>query len=176
MPPGKTYTQAQRAEAIALYHTEGPTAVEKKLGILKGTVTKWAKAEGVETVSVANTRAGTEAASVYAKSRRQELAQLLLEDAHRLRKQLWEPARLVSFGGKDNTLAETMLDEPLFVDKKNIMSTVGTAMTTMAKLEAVDTDNGVAGAVSMLDRLVEQIGAIGDDGGVPEAAPVPPGQ
>jgi hypothetical protein len=174
--PANTYTTAQRQEAIELYRTEGPTAVEKKLGILKGTVTKWAKAAGVETVSVANTRAGTEAASVYAKSRRAELARLLLDDAHRLRAQLWQPARLVNFGGKDNTLNETTLDEPLFVDKKNIMSAVSTAAATMAKLEAVDTDNGVAGAVSMLDRLVEQIGGLSDDGGLPEATPVPPGQ
>jgi hypothetical protein len=160
VPAAKTYTQAQRDEAIALYHTEGPTAVEKKLGILKGTVTKWAKAEGVETVSVATTRAGTEAASVYAKARRQELAQLLLEDAHRLRKQLWEPARLVSFGGKDNTLAETTLDEPLFSDKKNIISAVSVAVTSATKLEDYDRSGDESGAA--VDKWLEyMMGGIG---------------
>lgn len=174
--PASKYTEAQRAEALSLYESQGPTAAGAQLGIPKETIMSWAKKAGIRTVRTEATRAAVEAKVVDGKLRRQELAALLLEDAHKLRKQLWEPARLVNFGGKDNTLAETMLDEPLFVDKKNIMSAVGTAMTTMAKLEAVDTDNGVAGAVSMLDRLVEQIGAISDDGGVPETTEVPPGQ
>jgi len=154
--PAAKYTQAQRDEALALYHTDGPTAVEKKLGIPKGTVTRWAKETGVETVSVSTTRAGTEAASVYAKARRAELAKLLLDDAHRLRQQLWEPARLVSFGGKDNTLAETMLDEPLFVDKKNILGAVGIAVDRVVKLEDYDKSaaDTSAGAVSVIDKLM----------------------
>lgn len=154
--PASKYTEAQRAEAIELYRTEGPSAVAKKLGILKGTVTKWAKAAGVETVSVATTRAGTEAASAYAKRRRAELATLLLEDAHRLRKQLWEPAIVHAFGGKDNTYEEHQLDEPTFVDKKNIISAVSTAVTSVTRLEdydksAADTSSG---AVSVIDKLM----------------------
>ena len=135
------YTPEQRSEAVELYRAHGPTHVEKLLGIPKGTVTRWAKEAGVETVSVSTTREATQAASVYAKSRRQELTGLLLEDAHRLREQLWQPSRLVNFGGKDNTLAETMLDEPLFVDKKNIMSAVGMAVDRVMKLEAVDSND-----------------------------------
>ena len=150
------YTQEQRDQALNLYRTEGPTAVEKQFGIPKGTVTRWAKAAGVETVSVSITRAGTEAASVYAKARRAELASMLLEDAHRLRAQLWMPARLVSFGGKDNTLAETMLDEPLFVDKKNILGAVGIAVDRAMKLEDYDRSaaDGTARADSVVDRLI----------------------
>lgn len=154
--PAAKYTQAQRDEALALYHTDGPTAVEKKLGIPKGTVTRWAKETGVETVSVSITRAGTEAAAAYAKRRRAELAALLLDDAHKLRAQLWQPARLVSFGGKDNTLAETTLDEPLFVDKKNILGAVGIAVDRVVKLEDYDKSpaDSAAGAVSVIDKLM----------------------
>ena len=160
--PAAKYTQEQRDEALALYRTDGPTAVEKKLGIPKGTVTRWAKETGVETVSVSTTRAGTEAASVYAKSRRAELAKLLLDDAHRLREQLWQPARLVSFGGKDNTLAETMLDEPLFVDKKNILGAVGIAVDRVVKLEDYDKSpaDSAAAAGSVVDKLMEGFTAI----------------
>ena len=175
----RTYTEAERQEALTLYREEGPTAVEAKLGILKGTVTRWAKAAGVETVSVDRTRAGTEAASVYAKARRQELTRLLLEDAHRLREQLWKPARLVNFGGKDNTLNETTLDEPLFVDKKNIMSAVGIAVDRVVKLESVDQDNGAAAAVSMLDKLAQQLEVASVDdaaSGFPETTALPEDQ
>ena len=154
--PAAKYTPEQRAEALDLYRTDGPTAVEKKLGIPKGTVTRWAKETGVETVSVSTTRAGTEAASVYAKARRQELATLLLEDAHRLRKQLWEPAVVHAFGGKDNTYEEHELGEPTFADKKNIISAVSTAVTSVTRLgdydkSAADTSSG---AVSVIDKLM----------------------
>lgn len=158
--PAAKYTQAQKTEALALYETSGPTAVEKTLGIPKGTVTRWAKETGVETVSVERTRAGTEAASVYAKARRVELSKLLLEDAHKLRAQLWEPARLVSFGGKDNTLNETMLDEPLFVDKKNILGAVGIAVDRVVKLDALDTSDDTSVTDSVVDRLVDGFTAI----------------
>ncbi|ASN20691.1 hypothetical protein [Arthrobacter sp. YN] len=156
--PASKYTEAQRAEAIELYRTDGPTAVTEQLGIPKQTVQHWARKAGVRTVRTSSTREATEARAVDLKARRQELSALLLEDAHRLRAQLWEPARLVSFGGKDNTLAETMLDEPLFVDKKNIMSSVSTAMNTVVNMTKLDQDNGVGEVVSMLDKLIGNLG------------------
>lgn len=173
------YSDSQQAEALKLYKTHGPTAVQKQLGIPKGTVTRWAKRDGVETVSVERTRAATQAAAVYSKARRDELKALLLDDAHRLRAQLWQPARLVNFGGKDNTLAETMLDEPLFVDKKNIMSSVSIAVGSAMKIDQADNDNGSSTAKSMLERLAEQLQVVelADDGfsgsSEPEAAPLP---
>jgi len=160
--PAAKYTQEQRDEALALYHTDGPTAVEKKLGIPKGTVTRWAKETGVETVSVSATRAGTEAASVYAKARRVELATLLLEDAHRLRKQLWEPTVAFAFGGKDNTYEEQQIPEPTFVDKKNILGAVGIAVDRVVKLEDYDKSpaDSAAAAGSVVDKLMEGFTAI----------------
>jgi len=160
--PAAKYTQEQRDEALALYHTDGPTAVEKKLGIPKGTVTRWAKETGVETVSVSVTRAGTEAASVYAKARRAELASLLLDDAHRLRKQLWQPTVAFAFGGKDNTYEEQQIPEPTFVDKKNILGAVGIAVDRVVKLEDYDKSpaDSAAAAGSVVDKLMEGFTAI----------------
>lgn len=144
--PASRYTAEQRTEALRIYEAEGPTAVKDQLGIPKQTVMSWAKKAGVRTVRTARTREATEARAVDLKASRQELTALLLEDAHRLRKQLWEPARLVNFGGKDNTLAEVTLDEPLFVDKKNILSAVGIAVDRVIKLEAVDKTGEESGA------------------------------
>ncbi|MDN5669966.1 MAG: hypothetical protein L0G87_16395, partial [Renibacterium salmoninarum] len=62
------------------------------------------------------------------------------------------------FGGKDNTLNETLLDEPLFADKKNILSAVGIAVDRVVKLDALDNDNGIADAQSMIQKLIEGIG------------------
>ena len=155
--PAAKYTQEQRDVALALYHTDGPTAVEKRFGIPKGTVTRWAKETGVETVSVSIAHAGTEAASAYAKRRRAELAVLLLDDAHKLRAQLWLPAVVHAFGGKDNTYEEHELLEPTFADKKNIISAVSTAVVSVTRLEDYDKSaaDGATAADSVVDRLMQ---------------------
>lgn len=64
----------------------------------------------------------------------------------------------MNFGGKDNTLNETTLDEPLFVDKKNIMSAVGIAVDRFEKLDARDNDQGVGAGMSLLGRLASELG------------------
>ena len=132
-------------------------AIAKEAGVAWSTVTKVCKAAGLN-FDRNPTRAAVAAHAIDAKARRAELKELLLEDAHRLRKQLWEPARLVNFGGKDNTLAETTLTEPLFADKKNILSAVGIAVDKVEKLEKLDNDGGVQDAESMIQKLIDGIG------------------
>ena len=157
MSAPRKYTDSQRAAALALYETHGPTAVQKKLGISKATVTGWAKAAGTRTVRNEATREATEARVVDLKARRQELTALLLEDAHKLRKQLWEPTVVFNFGGKDNDYNERSVDEPTFSDKRAILGAVGIAVDRVIKLEAVDQDGGQTAAVSMLDKLAKQL-------------------
>ena len=74
MPGKRSYTAQQKAEALELYRTDGPTAVEHDLGIPKGTATRWAQAAGVTTVSTENTRVRVEAARVKWEERRVALA------------------------------------------------------------------------------------------------------
>jgi transposase-like protein len=95
------YTDAQRAEAVELYRTDGPTVVQHQLGIPKGTVTKWAQAAGVETVSTANTRAAVEAISVLRERKREEVRTLLIEKAADMLGRMDEPHK--DFRGKDVT-------------------------------------------------------------------------
>lgn len=154
----KPLTQAQRQTIIDL-HAAGRkrNEIAREAGVAPASVTKVCQQEGL-TFDRTATRAAVAAKVVDAKERRAELTLLLLEDAHRLRQQLWAPARLVNFGGKDNTLAETTLTEPLFVDKKNIMSAVGIAIDRVVKLEAIDNDNGVSDAQSMIQKLIDGIG------------------
>ena len=164
--PASKYTETQRAEAIELYRTEGPTAVADKLGIPKQTVQEWAAKAGVRTVRTSRTRDACEARAVDLKARRQELAQLLLEDAHRLRAQLWKPAVVHAFGGKDNTYEEHELNEPTFTDKKNIISAVSVAVTSVTKLEDYDKSpqDGVAAADSVVDKLMAGFVAVYEAG------------
>lgn len=72
--PASKYTEAQRAEALALYETDGPSAVTARFGIPKQTVQHWAKAEGVRTVRTAKTNAASEAKQADDKALRAMLA------------------------------------------------------------------------------------------------------
>lgn len=57
----RTYTDAEKQAAVALYETDGPTAVEKQLGIPKGTLSQWVRKAGAHTVRSEKTAAATEA-------------------------------------------------------------------------------------------------------------------
>lgn len=70
--PASKYTEEQRAEALKLYETDGPTAVTEQLGIPKQTVQDWARKAGVRTVRTASTREATEARAVDLKLLRTE--------------------------------------------------------------------------------------------------------
>lgn len=152
-------TPPQKRQQVIKLHAAGHTRnqIAKQTGIAPATVTKICQQENL-TFNRDHTRAAVAAKQIDAKARRAELRELLLEDAHKLRQQLWAPTRLLNFGGKDNTLNETLLDEPLFVDKKNILSAVGIAVDRVVKLDALDNDNGIADAQSMIQKLIEGIG------------------
>lgn len=112
-------------------------AIAKEAGVSVGSVTNICKKAGLD-FDRTHTRAAVAAHAIDMKAARQQLMFDLMGDAQRLRQQLWQPAKVISFGGKDNTLAETTLDEPQFVDKKNILSAVGIAVDRVVKLEAID--------------------------------------
>lgn len=171
--PASRYTAEQRTEALRLYQAQGPTAAGKQLGIPKETIASWARKAGVHTVRSERTRKAVEAKVVDAKLRRANIAERLYGQAEKILDDLESPKfRTILKASFGEEKAKT-LDFIPANDKKTLLQAVGTAMTTTAKLEAVDTDNGVQGAVSMLDKLIEQIGVTGGDSGVPEAAPVP---
>ena len=174
--PASKYTEAQRAEALSLYESQGPTAAGQALGIPKETIMSWARKAGVHTVRTENTRKAVEAKVVDGKLRRQSITERLYGQAEKILDDLEAPKFTTILKGEYGLESARTLDFIPPNDRKTMLQALGTALTTTAKLEAVDTDNGVAGAVSMLDRLVEQIGGMDEPGGFPEAAPVPEGQ
>lgn len=71
-----------------------------------------------------------------------------------------------AFGGKDNTYEEHLLAEPTFADKKNIISAVSTAVTSVTKLEDYDRSaaDGATAGVSVVDKLMAGFTAIYEAG------------
>lgn len=151
-------TPEKRAEVLTL-HGEGlgRNEIAKRAGVGAATVTKIVTEAGLS-FDRSTTAAATEARRVDLKLSMVELAEQILADTHRLRKQLWEPTKVINFGGRNNTLAETTIPEPLFVDKKNIMAAVTMGFDRVLRMHVMNDDHGVDTAKSMLAGLGEQLG------------------
>jgi hypothetical protein len=133
-------------------------AVGRELDRTPGSVASRAHKLGIRS-DRAQTYAATAAVVIDSKSRRAKLEHELLEDAERLRGQLWSPTVVFNFGGKDNTYEERTLDEPPHADKLKIMQAVGIAVDRSLKISAHDADTGVAEAVGALDAVEQAIAA-----------------
>lgn len=95
----RTYTDDERVHALELYATDGPTAVERQLGIPKTTVAGWAAAAGVGTVRNERIAAAVDAARLDRELVREHLRDEMLRRAVDLLDRMDEPH--VDFKGKD---------------------------------------------------------------------------
>lgn len=145
-------TDADR-ERVRELHAEGlaRNAIAAKMGRSQAAVSKIAKALGLD-FDRSRTAAATEAKVLDARARRAQLMHDLLDDANRLRRQLWEPTTIYSFGGKDNTYNSKPVDRPPFKDQRDIMGAASLAITASLRLDEHDTA-GAEGAKSMLGAL-----------------------
>lgn len=140
----------------------GRNEIAKRVSRGVATVTRVVHAAG-GSFDRAATREAVEAAKTDAKLRRAQLALDLLDDAQRLREQLFEPAVVFNFGGKDNTYEERTVDEPTFTDKRNILQAVSTAANAAMKLDQHDREDG---AMSAVDAWIEATSGNADSGSV----------
>jgi transposase-like protein len=153
--PAAKYTAAQRAEALALYETDGPSAVTARFGIPKTTVASWAKNAGVRTVRNETTRAAVEAKVVDGKLRRQNIVHRLYGQAEKILDDLeGEVFRTLikAAGGAD--VEDTLTFVPPN-DRKTLVQTAASAMNSAVNLEKVDADNGQSAAA--VDQWLEMM-------------------
>lgn len=88
------------------------------------------------------------------KERRAQLASDLLDDAERMRAQLFEAYMVYSFGGRDNTFASETLEEMPPSEKRALMNAIGTALDKSLRLSEFDSE-------SNLDRAKAVLGGLG---------------
>jgi hypothetical protein len=72
--------------------------------------------------------------------RRAILAEALTGDAERLTEQMWAPAKVFSFGGRDNEYNDHTVPEPPADAKKNLMAAAGMAIDRSLKLCPPESD------------------------------------
>lgn len=126
------------------------------------TISRHAAAENLSFERGPEVEAATAAKVADAKARRAQMMLNLLDDADKLRLQLWEPTTLHSFGGKDHTYNSKRVDQPLFRDQRDIMGAVSVALTASMRLDLHDGDPGVDDAKSMLRSLSDGLRAAYD--------------
>lgn len=136
----RTFTLEERDEAIALGQEVGPSEAGRRLGICRTTVSSWMRRAGVRSDAADITRAATATAAAKNAARRAALAEGLLEDALKLRSQIFAPTLMHNFGGRDNTYEQHEIPEPTAKDKQALMNSIMNALKGAMELERFDSD------------------------------------
>lgn len=156
------FTDRER-QLVAELHAEGKgrNAISRETGIHSRRVSAIASELGLSfRRGGARTAAATEARKADAAVRRKAVEDQALASAQRLLDQMWQPATVFNFGGKDNTYEVAQQDEPPFADKRNIATAVQALMQTALKIAEHDKADA---ATSGVDEWLKHMTEDGDD-------------
>ncbi|MEU5838786.1 hypothetical protein ABZ820_34695 [Streptomyces diacarni] len=160
--PGRPVEDAERARVRELHARGlGRNAIAREIERGTRTVSLIAADLGLSFNRTA-TEEATRARSADLAELRTQLAHDLTLDALRLTQQMWEPAVVYNFGGKDNTYAERSVNEPPAGDKRALMAAAGAALDRSLRLVPPDPGDGAAEARSMLGQLAAGLQAAYD--------------
>lgn len=151
-----TYTAKQKSEALKLYEEHGPAEASRHTGVPRGTISQWARRDGLVTARSANARAGARASAASLVQRKHRLAEKLMGDVERLREQLWAPALVHDFT-KDGAFVTGHLDEPTFGDKRQIMTSLAIGVDKIQLLTGAPTSRAEIVEASKLDVEIERM-------------------
>lgn len=148
----RKYTDDQKKQAIELYRLEGPTAVERKLGVPKNTVSGWARTAGVRTVSALNQAASLHSLRITNAEKRSRLSRRFLDNADKILDMIEKPTETVS-GGQIITT-----QSPTPSQLKDLMVSTSLSVEKHIYLEEFTGPEEQHVTTSMLDRLASQLG------------------
>lgn len=149
MPNGATdpITDAEIAE-IRRLHAEGlgRNEIARRIGRGTRTVSNYCARMNLVFDTTA-TETATAARNAQLAEKRSILADALVDDALRLTEQMWQPAKVYNFGGKDNTYEEKDLPEPPAADKRALMTAATAAAAQSLRLVPPETETEGMAAV-----------------------------
>jgi len=156
-------TDEDRAEIIRLHgEGKGRNEIARLVGRAQRTVSVICAEEDL-VFDTSMTEDATRARVAQLAALRADAAVDLLLDALKLTQQMWEPATIYNFGGKDNSFNSREVDEPPTADKKNLMAAAGIAFEKSLKLVPPADDAGASDARSMLGQLMSGLKAVYDE-------------
>lgn len=129
----RSYTAAQKEEALYLYQEQGPAAASRATRIPKGTIVSWARRQGLQSDAAAKTKAATEAAAV---------------DAGKIRTQVTTKA----IGAVDkmlDTITQRLPNEANDMPLKDLATVLGIVADKYRALAGMDRGNQNNNAVDM---------------------------
>lgn len=158
MPAAKPVTDEERA-AIREMHAQGVGRNEmcKRLGRGGRTISRVAAELGLSFDRSGSLAVATAVKKADAAERRARLQVNMLEAAEMLLEQMFQPARVYSFGGKENEYNERQHDEPPFRDKRDIASALTALVGSSTRLAEFDRGAGDTEQKSALVDLQLQL-------------------
>ncbi len=156
--PKRIYTPTEKAAALNLYETDGPTAVERQLGIPKETVNSWARKTNTRTLRTGRTHEAIAARQADLKLRRAVLSARFLDEAEALLSRVRADYTVYAFGGRDGNYSEHVMPLPPAGDARSLMQAATYAARQHVDLVAVDSDAGSSDAKSLLTDLGKALG------------------
>ena len=149
-----TYTDQQKADALDLCRTQGPSEASRRTGIPKGTLARWSKDAGIDgTYRAAKTQAATEAHKADAAAKREQLKRDLLDKAVQLLARMDEPHQEF-VGVKGN---EVVYDRAPAAAVKAYATSVGILIDKLRLEEGAATSREEHVNVSEVDRELERL-------------------
>lgn len=152
-------------EAVRELHAQGlgRNEIARRLNRSPRTISVLA-AELHLTFDTTMTEDATRARVAQLAEKRAILADALTDDALRLSAQVWQPATIHSFGGKEHTYNSRDLDEPLAVDKRALIAAATNAAAQSLRLVPPTDDTGADDARSMLGKLFQGLAEVVREG------------
>ena len=141
-------------ELIRRLHAEGKgrNEIARITGRAQRTISVFCAAEGLE-FDCTWTEEATRHRMAQLAEKRTILADALTDDALRLSAQLWQPAKIYNFGGKENDYNERDVPEPPADAKRALMAAAVAAANQSVRLVPPAEGSGAEDARSMLGKL-----------------------
>lgn len=156
-------TRKQKDEIARLYHEgKGRNQIALELNIGGRQVSEACEEMGLK-FSTAATEKATRAREAFSAERRSLLMQKQLDDAHKLREQMWSPTTMGQFGGRDNVWSEVTLDEPTYADKLRIQQAINGAVNNVLRLMEAEAGSHRS-TINLVIATAEKLGLSDSDG------------
>jgi hypothetical protein len=163
------WTPEQREQALTLLAEVGAAEAARRTGIPAGTIASWGARRGVSAPLVSEERvAAVNAKLATMADRKAKLAEALLGDIEKLRKQLWAPtverkAMTVSDGAREGSHVEVVdvhLEQPTFRDQKTIVEAVAIALDKVQLLTGAATERIETTAVPRTPEVAAELAKV----------------
>ncbi|HET6353397.1 helix-turn-helix domain-containing protein [Streptomyces sp.] len=153
-------TEAEH-ELIRRLHAEGKgrNEIARITGRAQRTISIFCAAEGLE-FDCTWTEEATRHRMAQLAEKRSILAEALTDDALRLSAQLWQPAKIYNFGGKENDYNERDVPEPPADAKRALIAAATSAAAESRRLVPPVDDSGEGAARGLVGDLITGLTAV----------------